>query len=236
MLAARRLWWLSLLATAPFARAQDDIVLASPDKQIQFRLFVTRPPQGDELVLPRLAYQMMYRGKLVMDTSFLGFAIQTQVPKLGENVALITPANKPQSGSEFNSVLAEFMQNGSLGRLLSVELRIHNDRAMFRYFIPQSPPMMDVLIEDEETEFHFAQAPRQEGAVFQLSETWVSISESKALGYATMSLTRRNEQTWITRLARLEEDRNLAVKTKSPMATSWRVIRIGPSQQSVLAP
>ena len=116
----------ALLAAASAAFAQDDTVrVVSPDGQIEFRVFITKPPDGSLL---RLAYQVSYRGKLLMDTSLMGFVIHDFEPLLGENIGLT--ASKTESVNEtytdpadqrktirnhYNGLIAQFLQNGSVG-------------------------------------------------------------------------------------------------------------------------
>src|SRR5262249_13949871 len=62
--------------------AQDEVRVTSPNGQIEFRVG-TAQPEGD---LPGLAYQIHYRGKPVINTSFMGFDVLHQEPMLGEKV------------------------------------------------------------------------------------------------------------------------------------------------------
>src|SRR5579862_7126531 len=79
---------LSLLVAGSAAFAQTDpLHVASPDGQLMMRLFIMTP-QDSRLV--RLAYQVTFHGKLLIDTSLLGIALSNQEPFLGENVGLVT--------------------------------------------------------------------------------------------------------------------------------------------------
>ena len=157
---------LALIATA--ARAQSDLVkVASPNGQIEFRLMVAQP--SELYALPRIAYQVYFQGKRLMDTSFLGYEIEDAVPLLGQNVGLVdsktasvdetytVPAGKAKNiRNHYNSLLAEYMQNGSLGRQISIEARAYDDGVAFRYIIPNTTPLPEVRIDTEETEFNLA--------------------------------------------------------------------------------
>lgn len=148
--------------------AQSDLLsVASPNGQIEFRLFLTREPDPSEAHL-RLAYQVLYQGKMMLDTSFLGLNIRDQ-PILGDNVGLsaskrstvdetyTVPAGKASRiRDHYNAITANYLQNGSLGRLISVEARVYDDGVAFRYLIPWSNQMDDAQIDDEFTEFNFA--------------------------------------------------------------------------------
>src|ERR1035438_8672931 len=107
---------LSLVCLLPFvfgcALAQDERRVASPDGSLEFRIMVTQPEPG---ALARLAYQVWLRGKPLIQTSFLGMDIHDQEPVLGFNVGLMTSHTASQPG-KYNSLIAEYMQNGSIGR------------------------------------------------------------------------------------------------------------------------
>ena len=74
------------------ARGDSDLVtVTSPNGQIEFDLFLTQQPDLSE-PLVRLAYQVIFKGKMLMDTSFMGLNIRDQ-PILGTNVGLTRPRN-----------------------------------------------------------------------------------------------------------------------------------------------
>ena len=101
----------------------------------------------------RLAYQVLFSGKPLMDTSFMGLNIRDQ-PILGVNVGLTAskkttvdetytvPAGKTKRiRDHYNALTAEYLQNGSLGRRINVEARVYDDGVAFRYLIPWSNQM-----------------------------------------------------------------------------------------------
>ncbi len=55
----------------------------------------------------------------------MGLDIYNQEPLLGQNLGLIhsSTASDAGAGEKYNSLTAEYMQNGSLGRRLNVEVR-----------------------------------------------------------------------------------------------------------------
>ena len=57
--------FLFLCSLAP---AQDLRTITSPNGQLEFRAFITPPAKGEP---DRLAYQMLYKGKLLLDTCVL---------------------------------------------------------------------------------------------------------------------------------------------------------------------
>jgi alpha-glucosidase len=158
----------AVVCVAGCARAQDDLLtVASPNGQIEFDLFLTQQPDLSESLV-RLAYQVFFKGKLLMDTSFMGLNVRDQ-PILGVNVGLTAskkstvdetytvPAGKAKRiRDHYNALTAEYLQNGSLGRRITVEVRVYDDGVAFRYQIPWSNQMAEAQIEDEFTEFQFA--------------------------------------------------------------------------------
>lgn len=147
---------------------EDLVTVTSPDGRISFRLFNGPPPETSS-ILPRLAYEVDFNGKRLIDTSYLGFEIFSAVP-LGEKLGLTkatprsvdeiysVPAGKNATiRNHYNANVAEYLQNGSQGRLLTVEVRVFNDGVAFRYWVPRSPPLETMAIENEYTQFVFAQ-------------------------------------------------------------------------------
>ena len=218
------------------AAAQDERVVTSPDGQIEFRISLAQPQPGD---LFHLAYQVFFRAKPLLDTSFFGLEVHNQEPILGANLGL-TNFRESKTGP-YHSLLAEYEQNGSLGRRLNLEVRVYNAGVAFRYVIPKSTPLEDFLLEDEATEFSFAVEPAIHSANLSLPLTcevpgvgFVAITEAPAKSYPPMHLIRTNPKTLITRLARLAGQPDLAVDAKTPITSSWRVLLIGTSAAHLL--
>lgn len=216
------------------APAQDERSVTSPDRQIEFRLGFGQPAPG---ALFQLAYQVFFHGKPLLNTSFLGLEIYNQEPTLGANLGLT--GSKVTSGSHFNSLIAEYMQNGSLGRRLNLEVRAFDEGVAFRYVIPRSQPLDEILIDDEATEFSFAKelgkqiSPTLPFTAEQPGIGWVVVTEVAAKGYPHMALLRSEPKTMVTRLDRLASNPALAVHTNTPLTSSWRVILIGDSRAHV---
>jgi hypothetical protein len=200
----RRLAAFFLLACA--AAAQDERRVASPNGQVEFRIYVATQENSN---LSRLAYEVYVRGQRLIATSYLGLDIVNQEPLLGENVGLTSfRAGK-------NSFIARYMQNGSLGRMIEVEARAFDDGVAFRYVIPPSTPLMELLIAEEATEFRFTEEGR------------AKVGESKVDGFPSMHLIRTEPHTLMTRLDRRFEG-------KAPLTCPWRVIAIGADPQKAL--
>jgi len=145
------------LAAASAAFAQTDPVqVASPDGQLVMRLFIVSPKDS---ILIRLAYSVSFRGKPLIDTSLLGIALHDVDVLLGETVGLVTSKTESvnEPGNRYNSLIAQYIQNGSLGRRTTIEARAYDDGIAFRYYIPRTSTVEDLQIEEELTDFHFSQ-------------------------------------------------------------------------------
>jgi hypothetical protein len=186
-----------VLALAFSVRAQDERRVASPNGRTEFRIFVAQSPQGG---LSRLAYEVLFQGKIAVKTSFLGVNIVNQEPILGENVGLMT--SKTTDGPGYRGLLLDYMQNGSIGRRIDLEVRAYDDRVEFRYIIPRSTALDEILIEDELTEVRGD----------------VQVTETAVPGYPAMQF--RDE---VIHLAHGYEGR-------TPLVCPWRVIRPNPEK------
>jgi alpha-glucosidase len=189
----------ALVFFAHSALAQDERNVTSPNGQIEFRLFIATQPDNN---LPRIAYEVFDRGKPIITKSFLGLDIEVQEPLLGENVGLT--ASNVAKGSQYNTLIAKYMQNGSLGRLINIEARVSNNGVAFRYVLPQSTPLLDFRILEEATEFRTAPGAH------------VKITESDLGKYPPMHLDQS-----LTRLER-------PFQAATPLTCPWRIVTIVP--------
>ena len=215
------------------AFAQDVRSVASPDGSLVFRLFLAQP---SEARLFRLAYQVVLRGKLVLDTSYLGINVHDQEPVLGENVGL-TGSRILHPDARHNVLAAEYMQNGSIGRRINIEAGVWNDGVAFRYVLPRSTPLEDLLIEDEETEFSFAQdlsdPPRAAAPLPFFTHQpagWIGIYESGAQGYPRATLAPSEASTLITRLKTQATIPPVAFEGSTPFTGPWRIVIVAPDR------
>lgn len=229
-----------VLAAVSASFAQDLQRVASPDGQIEFRLFIDKPEPG---ALFRLAYRVDYHGKALLDTSFIGLRIRNQEPDLGDNVGLT--GARTMASKQYNGLIAEYMQNGSLGRRINVEVRVYNDGVAFRYVIPESTPLSPMLLDNELTEFAFnkdtdaiAKMPldAMPGLPFiaeQPGVGWVAVDETRIGSYPRMYLEQEHGNILISRLPRRQDESNLAWEGPTPMTCPWRVLAIGATRQQV---
>ena len=224
-----RLLACAILLLAGSAHAQDARTVVSPDGQLEFRLF-TRVPEGN--TLNSLAYQVWRRGRLLLDTSYLGLNIHFQEPLLGENVGL--SSDKKLSGGHYNGLWADYLQTSTTGRRIQLEVRVWNDGVAFRYTIPPSALLMDFLLEDDATEFHFAQdavdgRPARAEMPYAEQEAdgeWIGISELGVAGVPATQLLRANAHSLVTHLPDKPHDPNVAFEGKTPWVSPWRMIAV----------
>jgi alpha-glucosidase len=184
-----------LLLLAATAFAQDERRVTSPNGRVEFRLFIA--VQKDNR-LSRIAYEVLDGGKPVVTPSFMGLDIEVQEPLLGENVGLT--ASNIAKAAGYNTLIAKYMQNGSLGRLINVEARAYNNGIAFRYVLPRSTPLLDFRILEEATEFHLAGNAK--------------ISEAELGTYPPMRI-----EGAITRLAH-------PFQTATPLTCPWRIVTL----------
>lgn len=218
------------------AHAQDERRVLSPDGQLEFRLFVAQSPDG---ALPQLAYQVRHRGRIAVDTSFLGLYIYDQEPMLGENDGLLS-SHAGQTG-RYRSLTADYMQNGSVGRRINIEVRVWNDAVAFRYVIPRSIALEQVPIEDELTEFDIAGGGRPTSldvpaAVPDPSGGWIGISEVPRPGFPAMSLVRAEDGVLAAHLSTSAATPLVAFEGTTPLTCPWRVLTFAPDRDHALHP
>jgi alpha-glucosidase len=228
------------LAGASGALAQDQQRVTSPDGQIEFRLFVDEP---EPAALFRLAYQVSYHGKPLIDTSFLGLLVHNQEPVLGENLGLMSA--KGSSSKQYNTLIAEYMQNGSLGRRINVEVRAYNEGIAFRYVVPESTPLQPMLLENELTEFALAEDTEAVSRISSGSRVplplvveqrgigWLAIDEAPRGTYPRMYLGRQEGNILISRLPPGRDESAVAWESNTPVTCPWRILAIGPTRESV---
>jgi alpha-glucosidase len=154
-------------AGATLALAQGEpLRVSSPDGAIEVRLLPAAPAEAG--APPRLAYEVSFHGKPLMDTSLLELRLQGQ-RLLGAGLTLVSsrtgsvdesyaiPAGKSRTvRNHYNSLVAEYRESGVFGRRLNVEVRAYDDGVAFRYVVPETAPPQEIRIEDEATEFRFA--------------------------------------------------------------------------------
>jgi alpha-glucosidase len=237
--------FLIALLVLPFTlKAQDESRVVSPNGQLEFRLFVAQP-QG--ALWGRIGYQVFFRGKPVIATSWMGLDIRDQEPFLGENPGFMSADTGSNADGHYNSLVAHYMQNGSLGRRLDVEVRAYDDGVALRYVMPQSTPLGEVLVRDEATEFNFAQPGTLSHLAsqpdfdlpFNVEEPGigrVTITdagpEARSARYPRTYLV-RSGQGMLTNLARKKDDPTVAFTGTTPLIWPWRAVLLGPEHEEL---
>ncbi len=233
--------FLTIFALATGCFAQDVLHAVSPNGKVEVSFGVALPPQPG--AFQRVAYQVSWNGKLVLDYSYMGFWIHNQEPILGQNTGLTE--SHQTSGQGYNGVAGDFLQNGSLGRRLVVEMRVFNEGVAFRYTIPRTSMLERLDIDTEETEFHFPPNGSVESSNGSRAMPQVRLPlpvriNEPGIGVVTLGEVRGGNDP--VTLLELSEERvlttkfeppngQLPVSTQSPWTGAWRVILVGASAQ-----
>jgi alpha-glucosidase len=224
--------FLFLFLLIPILHAQqDETRVISPNGDVEFRLFTGQPPGA---LWPRIGYVVSYKGKPLLTASWLGIDIRDQEPFLAENPGFMYADKKP------NSAIAHYMQNGSLGRRLDIEIRAFDNGIAFRYILPPSTPLMDFLIRDEKTEFNFADpsvlshlpskpdfdlpfiVTLPDGQFAEIAQAGPQLNDPKF----PKTYLIRTDTGMMTNLSRNKVDPDTAMAAKTPLTWPWREIRV----------
>jgi hypothetical protein len=232
---------LLLLASLLAHAQQDETRVISPNGDFEFRLFTGQPPGA---LWPRIGYVVSYKGKPLLTASWLGIDIRDQEPFLAENPGFMYADKKP------NSAIAHYMQNGSLGRRLDIEIRAFDDGVAFRYILPPSTPLMDFLIRDEKTEFNFADpsvlshlpskpdfdlpfiVTLPDGQFAEIAQAGPQLNDPKF----PKTYLIRTDTGMITNLSRNKVEPDTAYAAKTPLTWPWRAILVGPDRSALHLP
>jgi alpha-glucosidase len=231
-----------LLLLTGAAHAQDNRSVVSPNGQLEFRLF-TAVPEGSGLNC--LAYQVWQHGRPLLDTSYLGLNIHFQEPLLGENVGLST--DKQLHGPGYNGLWADYLQTSTTGRRIQFEVRVWNDGVAFRYIVPTSPLLVDLLLEDDATQYHFtpeavggrpAQSDlpyieRESGVEQESGGAWVGIYEQAVAGFPHARLIRSDGHLMLAHLPDKPHDPQVAFEGKTPWTSPWHILVIGADREQL---
>lgn len=229
-------------AASVFGEQLDARRVVSPNGQLEFRVFVGQPHGA---LFSRLGFQISYRGKPVLATSWIGLDLRDQEPYLGENLGLMSSDSGSNAAEHYNSLVAHYMQNGTLGRQLDVEARAWDDGIAFRYYIPRTNPVADFYLRDEAAQFNFAQPrvldhlPKQPDfdLPFVVEEPgigWIAIDEIKSANYPPTYLIRSGDGM-LTNLPRSKYDPTVAYSGQTPLTWPWRVVLVAPDRDHLAA-
>ena len=180
---------------------------------------------------------MVSHGTVLLDTSYLGWNIHYQEPLLGENVGLSN--DHPLHGDHYNGLWADYLQASTTGRRLQLEVRVWNDGVAFRYTIPQSAILLDLLIEDDATQFRFAQdavGGRPEHTALPYIEqeaggAWVGIYQQTVPDFPQMELLRSTPHLMLAHIPDKPHDPRVAYEGKTPWTSPWHIIVTGAGRE-----
>jgi alpha-glucosidase len=215
--------------------AQDERRVSSPNGQVEFRILVAQPNDGG---LGQLAYQVYYRGKPALDYSWMGLDIYNQQPLLGEKPGLTHWSTDTTTPGPYHSMLLEYIQDGTVGRRINVEVRAYDDGVAFRYLVPRVTPLYDIPIHDEGTGFSIvgadAVASTAINTPFELPFVtatpragWVGITEIPIPNFPRMHLVHAGGTDLMSRLAPGKDDPLIAYQGVTPLTCPWRLIIFG---------
>jgi alpha-glucosidase len=215
--------------------AQDERRVSSPNGEVEFRIRVAQPNDGG---LGQLAYQVFYRGKPALDDSWMGLDIYMQQPLLGEKPGLTHWSADTTTPGLYHSMLLEYIQDGTVGRRINVEVRAYDDGVAFRYLIPRVTPLYDILIHDEGTGFSIVGADAVAGTKvntpFELpfvtavpGPGLVAITEIPIPNFPRTHLVHAGGTDLMSRLTPGKDDPLIAYQGVTPLTCPWRLIIFG---------
>ena len=154
-----------LTSNLVFSQDVDPVRVVSPSGQIELVLSTEAGASGSSA----LYYSVKFRGKQLIVNSALGVEIQGE-PALGPAVKRVNvktasadetytiPVGKTRTVRNlYNSVRADFAEQSAPGRKLSVEVRVYDDGAAFRYILPGPANAKNLRIARELTQFRYSQ-------------------------------------------------------------------------------
>jgi alpha-glucosidase len=191
---------------------------------------------------------VFFHGKPLMATSWMGLDIRDQEPYLGENPGFISSDTSSNNREHYNSLMAHYMQNGSLGRRLDVEIRAYDDGVAFRYRMPRSTPLEEILIRDEATEFNFADPAALSHLAAKPDYDLPFVLEEPGIGWVVIAVagpelsTGKYPRTYLirsgagllTNLARSVKEPTVAFAGTTPLVWQWRVVMAGPDKERLM--
>jgi hypothetical protein len=240
-------WALPLFLFGAVLCAQDLRSVKSPDGKLEFQIFVALQKPGD---YDRIGYRVLLEGKTVLDTSFIGLDMYEQEPLLGEKAGLVGSKMSGEPGV-YNSLSAEYLQNGSIGSRIEVETRVWNQGLAFRYHFPQTMAQAEFVLADEDTEFAFpAGACASDGTLISALDPkrryplpwiaeergigWIAINEIPTPGYPGIHLVTQEKSVLVTRLDRPTPTTPVVFDAATPLTGPWHVVLLGKDRVHVL--
>ena len=156
-----------LQVSAPAAQQTGAAVLASPDGKLAIT-FMTFANKESARAEGQLVYSVTFQGKPLVDRSALCLDLKGQQP-LGKDVRMVNTTLSNEDGTyrlvtgkasmvryRYNALRIELTESGEQGRKLSMEARAYDDAVVFRYAVPEQPPIRELRLAKETTEFRIS--------------------------------------------------------------------------------
>lgn len=163
---SRRLALSFFLAVPALLVAQSPVTVKSPDGRLALTFEITAA--NKDTSAGQLDYSVTFRGKPLLDRSALQLHLEGRRP-LGSNVTLLkqTPSQIDEQyhlvtgksstvRDHYNALRLDLAEPSGAGRKLSIEARVYDDAAAFRYLVPDQPSLREFRLTKETTEFRIS--------------------------------------------------------------------------------
>jgi alpha-glucosidase len=228
------------------AGAQDLRSVQSPDGKLEFQIFIVAPKPGD---YERLAYRVLWDRKVALDTSYIGVDIYEQEPLLGEKPGLTSSEQSAQG--DYKTLIARYLQEGTTGRRIDVEIRVWNQGLAFRYLFPVTPLQTEFALSDEDTEFAYPEDARTPDGkpvasvekrqyygfpwiVQEPGVGWIAVNELPKEGFPKARLVTEQPSVMVTRLDRPTPTTPVVMRASTPLIGPWHVVLLAKDSAGVL--
>ena len=143
--------------------SQKIIQIKSPDKNIVFSFTLTKNSP---------VYEVVYKGKKLVDKSSLGLAFKEDgtfaeglvagkpIFKTGDETYDLVVGKTKTIHSHYNEVTLPLTQSNAQKKLVNFVVRVFNDGAAFRYEFPTQSNWKNYTLTDEQTTFNLSQNPQ----------------------------------------------------------------------------
>ncbi len=258
--------WLFLMITASLScnTLAEQFNVQSPDSDIRVVVDITAG---------KPSYSVTYKGKPVIRSSNLGFQIRDQAP-LQDNLSVLTEdrevirqqwqtvwGERLQINDHYNELSLQLREQNGDKRTLGLTFRVYDDGLGFRYEFPEQANLQDFIIDEELTEFAFAQnyqswwipAYRNQRYEYQYLRSAVSsidvahtpltlqgdgiaiaVHEAALVDYASMTLRNIDDNQKVFRADLVPWANGVRVYASAPMKTPWRTIQIADSAVALM--
>ncbi len=253
--------WLFLLISAALSCSAlaEQYSVESPDRDIRVVVDITAG---------KPTYSVTYKGASVIRPSNLGFEIRDQASLQGNLLVVAEDreairqqwqtvwGERLQIDDYYNELSLQLREQSGDKRSLSLIFRVYDDGLGFRYEFPEQANLQDFIIDEELTEFAFAQnyqswwipAYRNQRYEYQYLRSAVSsidvahtpltlegdgiaiaVHEAALVDYASMTLRNIDDNQKVFRADLVPWSNGVRVYASAPMKTPWRTIQIADS-------